>query len=91
MSKTMLPSCIVYNSPYSSPSRGLDHYGAADKRASTMPSQGSLFTNFEDVQVGVADSFLLLYTLRNTLNDKMTQTYVSYTVCRRFFLRYLVL
>ncbi|XP_046582915.1 short transient receptor potential channel 3-like [Haliotis rubra] len=50
MSKTMLPSCIVYNSPYSSPSRGLD-YGAADKRASTMPSQGSLFTNFEDVQL----------------------------------------
>ncbi|KAK7491272.1 hypothetical protein BaRGS_00017543 [Batillaria attramentaria] len=49
MAKT-LSSCIVYNSPYSSPSRGLD-YATADKRASTMPSQGSLFTNFEDVQV----------------------------------------
>ncbi|KAI8797459.1 short transient receptor potential channel 3, partial [Biomphalaria glabrata] len=45
-----LGSCIAYNnSPYSSPSRGLD-YGSADKRASAMPSQGSLFTNFEDVQ-----------------------------------------
>ncbi|XP_059156506.1 short transient receptor potential channel 7-like [Physella acuta] len=31
-------------------SMGLD-YGAADKRASAMPSQGSLFTNFEDVQL----------------------------------------
>ncbi|BFZ03481.1 hypothetical protein BsWGS_06520 [Bradybaena similaris] len=30
--------------------RGLD-YGLPDKRASAMPSQGSLFTNFEDVQL----------------------------------------
>ncbi|GFN93958.1 short transient receptor potential channel 3, partial [Plakobranchus ocellatus] len=44
-----LGSCVYTNSPYSSPSRGLD-YGAPDKRTSAMPSQGSLFTNFEDVQ-----------------------------------------
>ncbi|XP_076452337.1 short transient receptor potential channel 7-like [Babylonia areolata] len=45
-----LSSCIMYNSPYSSPCRGLD-YATTDKRASTMPSQGSLFTNFEDIQL----------------------------------------
>ncbi|XP_076459396.1 short transient receptor potential channel 7-like isoform X2 [Babylonia areolata] len=35
---------------YSSMIRGLD-YGATDKRASSMPTQGSLFTNFEDIQL----------------------------------------
>ena len=52
MSNKFLP-CIVYNSPYNSPSRGVDYSGgtADHKRASTMPSQGSLFTNFEDIQV----------------------------------------
>ncbi|XP_050393600.1 short transient receptor potential channel 7 isoform X3 [Patella vulgata] len=50
MSKTMLPSCMAYNSPYSSPSRGLD-YSTTDKRTATMPSQSSLFTIFEDVQL----------------------------------------
>lgn len=52
MSNKLLP-CIVYNSPYNSPSRGVDYSGgtAEHKRASTMPSQGSLFTNFEDIQV----------------------------------------
>lgn len=52
MSNKLLP-CIVYNSPYNSPSRGVDYTGGTSehKRASTMPSQGSLFTNFEDIQV----------------------------------------
>ncbi|CAG2234853.1 Transient receptor potential-gamma protein [Mytilus edulis] len=52
MSNKLLP-CIVYNSPYNSPSRGVDYSGgtAEHKRASTMPSQGSLFTNFEDIQL----------------------------------------
>lgn len=51
MSNRFLP-CVVYNSPYNSPSHRAVDYGSAEhKRASTMPSQGSLFTNFEEVQV----------------------------------------
>ncbi|KAL5019007.1 hypothetical protein ScPMuIL_004729 [Solemya velum] len=49
MSNSLLP-CIVYNSPYNSPSRGTEFSTADHKRASTMPSQ-TLFTCFEEVRL----------------------------------------
>ena len=58
MSNKLL-SCVVYHSPSH---RGVDYGGGGEhKRASTMPSQGSLFTNFEDVQV--SEFLFLIFTL----------------------------
>jgi len=42
--------------------RGTDYGTTAEhKRSSAMPSQGSLFTNFEDVQVSRIYMYILCY------------------------------